>query len=113
MEVRMSSNKMFILSVQPQSNVTASFNTITEDSTQLWNCRYGHLGFKGMKILEQQKMVNDMPPLKSPSKICKDCLAGKQQRDPFPKESTWRASQNLQLVHANVCSPITPISNSK
>jgi len=113
MEARMSSNRMFILSIKPQSNVTACFNTITEDSTQLWHCRYGHLGFKGMKILEQQKMVNGMPPLKSPSKICKECLAGKQQRDLFPKESTWRASQNLQLVHADICDSITPISNSK
>jgi len=113
MEARMSSNRMFILSVKAPSNVSACFNTITKDSTQLWHCRYGHLGFKGMKILEQQKMVNGMPPLKSPSKICKDCLVGKQQRDPFPKESTWRASQNLQLVHAGICGPITPISNSK
>ena len=27
--------------------------------------------------------------------------------------STWRASQILQLVHADICGPITPISNSK
>jgi len=88
MEARMSSNRMFILFVEPQSNVTTCFNTITEDSTQLWHCKYGNLGFKGLKNLEQQKIVNGMPPLKSPSKICKDCLARKQQRDPFPKEST-------------------------
>ena len=27
--------------------------------------------------------------------------------------STWRASQILQLVHADICGPINPISNSK
>jgi transposase InsO family protein len=27
--------------------------------------------------------------------------------------STWRASQILQLVHADICGPITPISKSK
>lgn len=35
------------------------------------------------------------------------------KRDPFLKESTWRASQVLQSVHVDICGPITPISNSK
>jgi hypothetical protein len=113
METTMSSNRMFILPVKPQSCVSTCFNTITEDSTQLWHRRFGHLGFKGLKILEQKRMVNGLPQLKTPSKICKDCLAGKQQRDPFPKAATWRASQILQLIHADICGPISPASNSK
>jgi len=32
-------------------------------------------------------------------------------RNPFPKKSHWRASQKLQLIHADLCGPITPISN--
>ena len=38
---------------------------------------------------------------------------GKQRRDPFPKVSTWRASSILQLVHADICGPINPMSTSK
>ena len=57
-------------------------------------------------------MVQGLSVLKAPSKVCKGCLIGKQQRDTFPKESTWRASQILQLIHADICGPITPISNS-
>ncbi|GJW31679.1 retrovirus-related pol polyprotein from transposon TNT 1-94 [Tanacetum coccineum] len=41
-----------------------------------------------------------------------DCLVGKQQRNPFPQESTWRASQVLELLHADICGPINPLSNS-
>nr|GEW79168.1 retrovirus-related Pol polyprotein from transposon TNT 1-94 [Tanacetum cinerariifolium] len=40
------------------------------------------------------------------------CLVGKQQRNPFPQESTWRASQVFELVHADICGPINPLSNS-
>ncbi|XP_070042981.1 uncharacterized protein [Nicotiana tomentosiformis] len=47
------------------------------------------------------------------SEIIKDCLVGKQQCDPFPKKSNWRASQVLQLIYADICGPIKPISNSK
>ncbi|XP_037497309.1 uncharacterized protein LOC119371385 [Jatropha curcas] len=57
-------------------------------------------------------MVHGLPQMKAPLKLCKDCLVGKQQCDPFPKKSTWRASQVLQLVHADICGPIKPVSNS-
>ena len=57
--------------------------------------------------------MNGLPQLKSPLRLCKDCLVGKQQRYSFPRKSTWRASQILQLVHADICGPIKPISNSK
>ncbi|KAL6310748.1 hypothetical protein AAG906_019097 [Vitis piasezkii] len=92
---------------------SACFNTITEDMVQLWHCRYGHLSFKGLKTLQEKKMVNGLPQLKSPSRLCKACLVGKQQRFSFPRKSTWRASQILQLVHADICGPIKPISNGK
>ena len=54
-----------------------------------------------------------LPQFKSLSRLCKDCLVGKQQRNSFPKKSTWITSQILQLVHADICEPIKPISNSK
>ena len=40
-------------------------------------------------------------------------MIGKQHRDPIPKRSTWRASQKLQLIHIDICGPISPMSNSK
>ncbi|KAJ0017420.1 hypothetical protein Pint_10468 [Pistacia integerrima] len=58
-------------------------------------------------------MVSGLPQLKAPSKLCKDCSVGKQQRDPFSKKNTWRASKILQIVRADICGPIRPISNSK
>ena len=109
MEMKMSSNRMFIL----HAISSTCFNAITEDIVHLWHCRYGHLSFKGLKTLQQKKMVNGLPQLKSPLRLCKDCLVGKQQRYSFPRKSTWRASEILQLVHADICGPIKPISNSK
>lgn len=57
-------------------------------------------------------MVKGLPQLKSSSLFCEDCLVGKQHRHSFPQESTWRALQILQLVHADIYGPISPISNS-
>lgn len=58
-------------------------------------------------------MSNGLPHFKSPSRLCKACLVGKQQRFSFPRKSTWRASKILQLVHADICGLIKPISNGK
>ncbi|CAL8176431.1 unnamed protein product [Prunus armeniaca] len=113
MESGMSSNRMFVLLAESQPRESTCFNTVTEDQTHLWHCRYGHLNFQGLKTLQQNQMVKELPQLKTPSKVCKDCLVGKQHRDSFPTMSTWRASQILQLVHADICGPVTPISNRK
>ena len=57
--------------------------------------------------------MRGLPQLKASSKVCTDCMMGKQHRNAIPKRSLWRASQRLQLVHADICGPIKPISNSK
>jgi hypothetical protein len=58
-------------------------------------------------------MVRGLPQLKAPSKVCTDYIVGKQHRETIPKRSLWRSSQRLQLIHADICGPIKPISNSK
>ena len=111
-ETSMTSNRMFTLLVQSLPKEQSYFNAITEDPARTWYCQYGHLSYRGLKTV-QENMVQGLSILKAPSKVCGGCLIGKQQRDPFLKESTWRASQILQLVHADICGPITPISKRK
>ena len=57
-------------------------------------------------------MVKGLPMLKASSKVFDDCMIGKQHREAKPKKSLWRASKQLQLVHADICGPILPKSNS-
>ena len=104
---------MFILLARILPKASTFFQKILKDNTHLWHCRYGHLSFKGLRTLQYKQMVRGLPQLKAPSKICTDCMVGKQHRDPIPKRSLWRASQRLQLVHADICGPIKPVSNSK
>ncbi|RVW80052.1 Retrovirus-related Pol polyprotein from transposon TNT 1-94 [Vitis vinifera] len=68
-EMKMSSNRMFMLHAISQPIASTCFNAITEDIVHLWHCRYGHLSFKGLKTLQQKKMVNGLPQLKSPLRL--------------------------------------------
>ncbi|GKD43000.1 retrovirus-related pol polyprotein from transposon TNT 1-94, partial [Tanacetum coccineum] len=89
------------------------FSSLTTDQANLWHRRYGHLSWNSLNVLQRKNMVKGLPSFTLSQKVCEDCLVGKQHRSPFPSKSTWRASSILQLVHADLCGPITPISNSK
>ncbi|PRQ38021.1 putative RNA-directed DNA polymerase [Rosa chinensis] len=113
MQTPMTANRMFVLLANV---VVTDFSTCmqasSDDLSHLWHCRYSHLNYKGLKTLHYRKMVKGLPQIKASARVCHDCLVGKQSRDSIPKSSQWRASQRLQLVHADICGPITPTSNS-
>ncbi|KAL4386156.1 hypothetical protein GQ457_09G030990 [Hibiscus cannabinus] len=111
-ELPMSSNRMFKLYAVIQLKEETCFNSFIDDPARLWHCRYGHLSFNSLNLLQRKRMVKGLPYFETSSRICEDCLVGKQQRLPFPRKSTWRASQSLELVHTDICGPISPMSNS-
>jgi transposase InsO family protein len=53
-------------------------------------------------------MVRGLPPIDHVEQLCDSCLAGKQRRQPFPTASKFHATRPLELVHADLCGPITP-----
>jgi hypothetical protein len=55
-------------------------------------------------------MVDGMPTVKKVEQVCDGCALGKQHRKPFPKVSSFRAENCLELVHADLCGHITPKS---
>ncbi|TQE03722.1 hypothetical protein C1H46_010696 [Malus baccata] len=113
LETEMTRNRMFALIAHCPLKEQKCLTMTTSDQATLWHCRYGHLSWNGLKVLQQKNMVEGLPKLTVCQKVCEDCLVGKQHRDSFPRESIWRASKTLQLIHADICGPISPTSNSK
>lgn len=111
----MRGNRMFYLSASmcPQHSQCFQVEDISEKETQLWHRRFGHLNFRGLNTLPQKQMVIGLPSLKISTAVCTTCLVGKQHRDTIPKLSSWRASTKLQLVHTDVCGPISLASNNR
>ncbi|BBH03053.1 transposable element gene [Prunus dulcis] len=104
----MTSNRMFLLNTESVAEKQMCFKSTVEEDTWLWHFRFGHLNFNGLKALQQKNMMKGLPPLQVPSRVCEECMVGKQHHEPFPKESNWRATQILELVHSD----INPISNN-
>jgi len=112
-ETKMTHNRMFVvLAYCSSSKDQKCFSSMITDQSTLWHYCYGHLSWNGINVLQQKKMVDELPQFKAIQQVCEGCLAGRQHRDSFPKESIWRASKILQLVHADIYGPINQISNS-
>ncbi|GJZ60537.1 putative RNA-directed DNA polymerase [Tanacetum coccineum] len=107
----MSSNRMFLIKAKPSCNGECH-KAETDGASLLWHQRFGHINNKSLKVLYDKGLVKGLPTITAELGTCSDCLVGKQSRESFPKTSSWRATQRLQLVHSDICGPITPQSSS-
>lgn len=114
METSMSGNRMFYLLASRASKnpMCLQAEEVIEKEAQLWHSRFGHLNYESLRMLSQKNMVVGLPSLKPTKDICTVCLTGKHHKSFMPKKSSWRASKQLQLVHSDICGPITPASHS-
>ena len=110
LKVKRQQNRLYILNLDRTDPVCllSSF----EDTAWKWHARYGHLNFQSLRQLGQRSMVQGMPSIEHVEQLCDGCLVGKQRRAPFPRESVNRASKVLELVHGDLCGPITPATPS-
>ncbi|CAN0905200.1 Retrovirus-related Pol polyprotein from transposon TNT 1-94 [Linum grandiflorum] len=118
LETAMKTNKMFVIHANHRNIGLASgqkcLNSeveVKESVLSLWHRRFGHLNCRSLQELQKKGLVQGLPQLSRNLGVCEICLTGKQHRKAFPKKSNWRATHKLELVHADLCGPITPTSN--
>lgn len=115
-ESKISGNRMFMLFDETRREERPMqqqcLATVSEDMTRLWHERYGHLSYSGMKTLQSKGMVRGLQNFETQQLTCSDCLIGKQPRNSITKKSNWRAKEILELVHSDICGPISPTSAS-
>ncbi|XP_042460715.1 uncharacterized protein LOC122044264 [Zingiber officinale] len=60
------------------------------------------------QLLGEKKLAVDVPLLPQPNKLCEVCVIAKHARSPFPCQANFRADKPLELIHADICGPISP-----
>ena len=68
----------------------------------LWHRRLAHIDLKASEILPT---ITDAPKMTRKSD-CESCIKWKLARKPFTPNTTSRATDPLQLVHSDICSPL-------
>ena len=106
LRIKMSTNRMFPVEFNKGSKALVVTGT---EQAVLWHHRYGHLHSKGLKVLSTKEMVLGLPEV-GEFEVCEGCLYGKQTRASFPTGKAWRASKILELLHADLCGPMSTSS---
>jgi hypothetical protein len=57
-------------------------------------------------------MVHGLPQLDHVDQVCDGCLAGKQRSHSFPSEASYWVAHLLELVHGDLCGPVTSATPS-
>ena len=105
-EVYRSKERLYLLKLSIVDQCLIASEATTED--WLWHSRFGHLSFHTLKEMSRKRLVEGLPAINIPSKLYRSCIFGKHYRTSFLKVSTFQASEPLELIHADICGPITP-----
>lgn len=80
---------------------------ITAVSQEVWHRRLGHLSQKSMSMLKNGLATGIYFQDKKEPIKCVPCIEGKQTRNSFPKGMAKRAREKLELIHSDLCGPMS------
>ncbi|KAJ0592694.1 putative RNA-directed DNA polymerase [Helianthus annuus] len=108
MKVQRSKNRLYKIVLQHTKPICLA--TKVEEDAWLWHARFAHANFQLLEQMGKRGHVNGLPIITHPNQLCEGCLIAKQARGSFPNKALWRATRPLELLHADLCGPITPKS---
>ena len=77
------------------------------EEAQKWHACLGHINMAALRKMAREDLVRGLLKIGQVDQLCEGCLAGKQKRLPFPKQGEFRVRWILELVHGDLCGPIT------
>ncbi|RVW71560.1 Retrovirus-related Pol polyprotein from transposon TNT 1-94 [Vitis vinifera] len=82
------------------------------DESVVWHKRYGHFNLKSLKFMQEVGVVEDISEITVNAQTCESCELGKQHRKSFPQNMSKRATHKMELVHSDICGPMSIASLS-
>ena len=106
-KVQRDAKRLYVLQIE--ANTASCLAARHEvDAAAQWHARFGHIGYDALHMLSRQGMVTGLPEFKEEKRTCDTCIVTKQRRAPFPAKAKYRAATPLELVHGDLCGPISP-----
>jgi hypothetical protein len=87
--------------------------THADESSKIWNERFGHLNFRYMQQLSKHRLVDGLPDIHFSKGVCEGCVLGKHPQEKFDKGKSQRASAPLDMIHNDLMGPFLHPSINK
>jgi transposase InsO family protein len=110
-KVARSANRLYVLNINLTRPVCLAARG--KEETWRWHARLEHVNMSALRKMAREELVRGLPAVEQVDQLCEACLAGKQRRSSFPEKIEYRARRVLELVHGDLCSPITPTTLSR
>ena len=95
----------FLPASHPRALLTHANNT-----SKLCHEKFGHLNFKYIQQLHNDKMVEGFPLIKTSDGVCLGCLVGKHSKKRYEVGKATRAASTLDMIHIDVSGPMPTTS---
>jgi hypothetical protein len=109
-KIRRSAGRLYVLDIAIAWPVCLA--ACAREDAWRWHAHFGHINFEALRKMGREGLVRGLPILSQVDQVCEACLAGKHRRTPFPHQAMRLAMKPLELVHGDICSPISPITPS-
>ena len=106
MKVKRSSNRLYKIIIE--TNKQACLMSKMDEISKLWHIRLGHINYQALSLMSKDKMVKGMPKINQSTGVCEGCLMSKQTRKTILNKANYSAEAVLELVHGELCGPISP-----
>lgn len=106
MKVKRSLNRLYKILIESENS--GCLLSKTDEVSKLWHARLGHVNYQALSLMFKDRMVKGLPRVMQPKDMCNGCLMAKQARKHIPTSSNFTASKVLELVHGDLCGPVTP-----
>jgi transposase InsO family protein len=109
-KIRRNAGRLYVLNVNIAQPVCLAARG--DEEVWVWHARFSHLNFGALRKMGRDRIVKGMPLLSQVEQVCEACLAEKHRQTPFPHQAQRRATEVLQLLHGDICGPISPSTPS-
>jgi len=105
-------NRLWYIDCAPE-DVCANLKDIQDVSKlTLWHQRLGHVNEKRLKTAVKKQLIVGVDTVDFESPVtklpfCEACVEGKQTRKPFHGTANVQTTETLQLIHSDVCGPMS------
>ena len=98
-----------VRSDQVQANSANSAKSANPEDLRMWHRRLAHLSYGGLRLLLPKELYSEKESTKA---VCDICAKAKAKEIFQRKDPVRRATKPLELIHSDLCGPITPVSQS-
>ena len=83
----------------------------TVEPNELWHRRLAHVHYRALPLA--RKDIEGLPEMQTkPEDVCNGCAKGKNTKNTFPSSES-KAKGILEIIHSNVCGPMSSSSLSR